>query len=196
MRLFVALDIPDQTRESLASLIARLKPKCPSARWVRVESMHVTLKFIGHTGEESLPAIRDALAAIRTGDPVQLDFCGLGFFPSERRPRVLWCGISASPNAAELVADIDRALGQLGIPPETRSFTPHLTLARFNSHDLHQRGKQPPGLAEIIAEAHTQSEKDFGSARATEFHLFESKLRASGAEYMRLQTFRFAEAAT
>jgi 2'-5' RNA ligase len=195
MRLFVALEIPEETREALGALIARLRVKCGSAKWVRPEAMHVTLKFIGHTGDENLGPIRDALAAIRETQQGEMRFRGLGFFPNARRPRVLWCGVEASPNVGPLAAAIDHALTPLGIPSETRAFTPHLTLARFNSHDLHQRGKQPAGLAEIVGEVRESAAKEFGTLRAEEFYLFESKLRPSGAEYTRLETFRFAKAA-
>ena len=195
MRLFVALNIPEETRTALAELIGRVKPKCPSAKWMRAEAMHVTLKFIGHTGEENLPAIRDALRKIRSQTPVDLQFRGLGFFPNEKRPRVLWCGVEASANAAVLAADIDQALAMFGVERETRAFVPHLTLARINSHELHQRGKSPAGLDEIVKAAREAATTDFGRLRTSEFHLFESKLKPSGAEYRVIETFPFVEAA-
>jgi 2'-5' RNA ligase len=88
MRLFVALEIPDETRAMLADLVTRLRAKCPETKWVRPEAMHLTLKFIGHTGEENLPAICAALARVNLPQPVDLHFRGLGFFASEKRPRV------------------------------------------------------------------------------------------------------------
>jgi 2'-5' RNA ligase len=195
MRLFVALDVPDETRESLAELIARLKAKCPLAKWVRPDAMHVTLKFIGNTDDENLPAIRQALANIRDFAPVELRFRSLGFFPNERRPRVMWCGVETSPNTAQLAAEVDRALIPMGIEREARAFTPHLTLARFNSHELHQRSKTPAGLPEIIQAAGELASEDFGALHTSKFDLFESKLSPSGAQYTLLETFTFAEAA-
>jgi RNA 2',3'-cyclic 3'-phosphodiesterase len=198
MRLFVALDIPDEARQALATLIARLKPKCPSARWVRPEAMHITLKFIGHTGTGNLQPIRDALAKIHAAAPIEVHFRGVGFFPNEKRPRVFWCGAEASPNAVPLAAEIDRALSPLGIEPETRPFTPHLTLARFKEDGARHRGKPSAGvyeIAEIVNAARELAGADFGALRTSEFHLFESKLSRSGAEYTRLETFHFAKAA-
>ena len=190
MRLFVAFDLPALIRRSLAELISQWKPQCREARWVRAESMHLTLKFIGHAiadgDERKLINLRAALAAVRSDGPVDLEFRGVGFFPNERRPRVVWCGIEASSNLSQIAADIDRALEPLDIPRETRDFVPHLTLARI----------EPPRRVEALAHAaEGLRSHDFGSARETEFHLFESKLRPSGAEYTKLETFPFAKAA-
>lgn len=191
MRLFVALDIPTETREALASLIAQLKPKCPLARWVRPEAMHITLKFIGHLGEENLAAIRDILARARSPEPIEMHFRGLGFFPNEKRPRVFWCGAQASPNAAILAADLDRALVKLGIEAETRPFTPHLTLARFKEGEGSGKGSR----GQMATAAREMKTGDFGSLKASEFHLFESTTKPTGAEYTKLSTFHFTEAA-
>ena len=180
MRIFVALDLTDEVRRALGDLIARLRPECRGARWVRPESMHLTLKFIGQTDSQKLDSIRDALAAVQSDQPVEMQFRGLGFFPNERRPRVIWCGVEASPNLAGLAADVDRALKPLGIPAETRAFVPHLTLARFDSNK---------GLEKIVRAADELKSYDFGSARNMEFHLCESFLKPSGAEYKRLATF-------
>jgi len=196
MRLFVALEIPNETRNALAHMIARLKPKCAAAKWVRPESVHLTLKFIGHIGEENLPAIKSSLAAIHSTQPVDMHFRGLGFFPNEKRPRVFWCGAEISPNAGALAAEIDRALENLGVPLETHAFKPHLTLARLNSDDRHPRGRLQECLAEITTAARESATMSFGGASTSEFHLFESKLKPTGAEYTCLQTFQFAEAAS
>ncbi|MGH9738080.1 MAG: RNA 2',3'-cyclic phosphodiesterase, partial [Candidatus Acidiferrales bacterium] len=97
MRLFVALDLPADVRRNVAEVIEQLKPKCREARWVRPESMHLTLKFIGHAvadGDiDKLGELRAALATVRSNEPIELHFRGVGFFPNERRPRVVWCGI-------------------------------------------------------------------------------------------------------
>jgi RNA 2',3'-cyclic 3'-phosphodiesterase len=184
MRLFVALDIPDAVRRALRELIARLKPECTGARWVRPEGMHITLKFLGETDEAKLDSIRAALSSIHSGQAVESDFRGVGFFPNEFHPRVVWCGIEASSNLSLLAARVDRALQPLGFPAESRPFTPHLTLARFNSHK---------GLDTLVRAANNLKSYDFGSARGSEFHLYRSVLKPSGAEYTRLATFPFVK---
>jgi RNA 2',3'-cyclic 3'-phosphodiesterase len=188
VRLFVALEIPSAVRDHLAALSKELGAlETPStgrkARWVRPANLHVTLKFIGEVPPAKLDAIRDALSTVRSERPAELRFRGLGFYPSEKRPRVFWAGIEASPNLVLLAGDIDAVLEKLGVGRERRPFTPHLTLARF----------EPPGVSEKLAgRVRENVTRDFGALRTGEFHLIESKLKPSGAEYTTLQSFRFA----
>src|SRR5258708_7412246 len=183
MRLFVALEIPSTVRENLADLLKTLRAVSPQTRWVRPENLHVTLKFIGEVPEPILAAIRDALARVRSDQPVTLDFRGLGFFPNEKHPRVFWAGIEASPNLKVLAEEIEKATEKLGIPREKRSFSAHLTLARF----------EPPRLPEQLRAAILEhATRDFGSLRTSQFHLIGSKLKRSGAEYTTVESFSFA----
>jgi len=191
MRLFVALEITSSVRENLAALIDNLRAVAPQAKWVRPENLHVTLKFIGEvpdTKTAEVASILRVLCGVYQGvrsHPVNLCFRGLGFFPDDKRPRVFWVGIEASANLKGLSADIGKATEKLGIPNERRPFSPHLTLARF----------EPPRLPEKLTAAISQSAKrDFGSLHTREFHLIESKLKSSGAEYTTLESFAFAAA--
>ena len=199
MRLFVALDLRDDVRRALGDLIARLKPLCADARWVWPEGMHVTLKFIGHavaTGDvEKLDAVRAALATVRSDQAVEMNFRGVGFFPNASRPRVVWCGVQASENLALLAADIDEVLEPLGIPGEERPFLPHLTLARFKPARSGQSGRSHAATGEALRSAVTEmAEKNFGAARETEFHLFESITKPGGSEYRKLESYSFVKA--
>jgi RNA 2',3'-cyclic 3'-phosphodiesterase len=188
VRLFVALEMPSAVREHFATLINQLralesKSSAKKPRWVRPENLHVTLKFIGHIDPALVDPIRATLAKLRSDGPVDLRFRGLGFFPNAKRPRVFWAGTAASPNLSSLARDIDTSLAKLGIPAEERAFTPHLTLARC----------EPSAISAAIAEVvERDSARDFGRLRTTQFHLIESKLKASGAEYTTLQSFVFA----
>ena len=182
MRLFVALQIPSNVRENLAEFVKPLRALGPQPRWVRPENLHVTLKFIGEVVPEKVAAIRTGLAAVRSGREVTIDFRGVGFFPNEKSPRVFWAGMNASPNLKILASDIDNATQKLGVPREQRPFLPHLTLARF----------QPPRLPEkLCAAIQANAARDFGSLRTNQFHLIESKLKPSGAEYTTLESFSF-----
>lgn len=187
MRLFVALQIPDSIRNDYAALIddlrrldakaAKKKPK-----WVRPENLHVTLKFIGHSNPAKLDAIRAALAKVRSPHEIRLSFRKIGFFPSANRPRVIFGGMEASENLPALAHDVDQQTATLGFPAEERAFTPHLTLARLG----------PPGISpELRSAIEKQATRDFGELRTSEFHLVESKLKPSGAEYTTLQSFPF-----
>jgi len=187
VRLFVALDLPEAVRRALAELIANLKPKSRGARWLQPENLHITLKFIGHVGNEKLSPIQSVLSSIHAAQPIELHFRGMGFFPNERRPRAFWCGVAGSPNLAELAADIDRALAPLGIEAETRPFTPHLTLARFKSDE---------GVREMVYAANDMKSTDFGAATETNFHLYESLLKSTGAQYNRIASFPFVGGST
>jgi RNA 2',3'-cyclic 3'-phosphodiesterase len=187
VRLFVALEIPAAVRENLATLMKKLRAlenesSGKKARWVRPENLHVTLKFIGQAAPHKLAEIVTALSTVRSHQPAELQFRGLGFFPDEKRVRVLWAGIDASPNLAAIAGDIELQLEPLGFPREKRVFTPHLTLARL----------EPPGISERLRAAVLENaERDFGTLRAGEFHLIESKLKPSGAEYTTLHSFPF-----
>ena len=182
MRLFIAIEIPHEIRRTLESFLAELRGVAPQVKWVRASNLHVTLKFLGNTDAEKIGQVEIALKSIRSSQPVTLQFRGLGFFPSEKRPRVFWAGMTSSPNLPSLAADIDRAMHQLGFPLEERPFTVHLTLARFD----------PPGLPSKLGTALKQhGSANFGSLTAREFHLIESKLKSTGAEYTTLQSFRF-----
>jgi 2'-5' RNA ligase len=184
MRLFVAIDIPDNVRSAIGSLVAKLRNACHNARWARLEGLHVTLKFIGETPAENMEIIKTALVAIPSRAPISLNFRGVGFFPNKRRPRVLWAGVEAGPELAELAAAVEATLHPFGIPREERAFTAHLTLARFDP---------PQGLDAIRAAIDKAGPLEFGGGAAKEFHLYQSVLKRGGAEYTRQATFSFAE---
>ena len=183
MRLFVAIQIPDDIRAAFGLLIKELRVAQPQAKWVRAENLHLTLKFLGNTEPEKLQAVQTVLSSIYAEQSVQLEFRGLGFFPNEKKSRVFWAGLEASSNLAELAARIDQAMHDLDFPLERRPFVPHLTLARF----------EPPGASpKLLNVVRLRRLGSFGSLTATEFHLIESKLKPTGAEYTTVQTVRFA----
>ena len=129
MRIFIALDIDDGIRQRIARFVEGVSGFAPDARWVRPESLHVTLKFIGERSEAAVEEIKHELGGIRA-NAVELQFRGYGFFPSAKAPRVFWIGIEAGPPLASLAAAIDERMATLGILKEEHAFSPHLTLAR------------------------------------------------------------------
>lgn len=182
MRLFVALELSEAVHAAVRDLIGRLERARADIRWVRPEGMHLTLKFIGEVPEEKLEPIRAALSGVTSPQPVTLEFRELGYFPNERRPRVLWVGIEASDNLAPLAAQIEAALEPLGIEREDRDYVPHLTLGRFKS------SKRVDKLQEEIA---ALPAAEFGRIETGEFFLFQSKLSPAGAQYTKLELFPF-----
>jgi 2'-5' RNA ligase len=198
MRLFVAFDLRDAVRQGLADLTKKLKPLCKSARWARPEGMHVTLKFIGHVIDEAdtrkLDSLCAALAAVRSDVPVEMHFRGVGFFPDAHQPRVLWCGVKGCANLAMLAAGVQDALEPLGIPRDEHEFVPHLTLARFNKLSPVEKFRSSrEGFDELARSVAELPQNDFGSVRESEFHLFESLLKPTGAEYKKIQTYSFVK---
>ncbi|MHB8413580.1 MAG: RNA 2',3'-cyclic phosphodiesterase [Candidatus Acidiferrales bacterium] len=184
MRLFVALDVPEATRHALGDAIHKFENVCRGARWARAESVHVTLKFIGHVEETRLPAIKNCLGEVKASSPVEIAFRHFGFFPNERHPRVFWLGTESGPNLAALAAEIESSLEPLGIPRDARTFKPHLTLARFKTEE---------GLPKLRAMVASLAPPNFGRMIATEFHLYESVLNSSGAVHTKLASYRFVE---
>ena len=192
MRLFVALDIDDAVRACIARFLDGVCEFAPDARWVKPESLHVTLKFIGEKPEGSLPALQNTLSAVQA-QPTQLTFRGHGFFPTPKAPRVFWLGIEAGPELAKLAASVDDATATLGIPKEEHTYTPHLTLARGG------RGSGAPGwrkgdrpnqtfqrLQEKLA---ALPPPEFGTMTAREFFLYQSQTGPGGARYTKLAAF-------
>lgn len=177
------MDLSEQVRAAIADFCEKLRRAYPAAKWVRIDGMHVTLKFVGWIADEKLGAIRGALTGLRSASHAEMHFRGVGFFPSEKRPRVLWIGVTASPNVAELASRIETRLEPLGIEREKREFRPHLTLARFDA----PRGLQP--LQDALRDS---SDADFGIVRTNEFHLYQSELLRGGAKYTRLASFPVA----
>ncbi len=184
MRLFVAIDPAAEVREKLSAAIARLKTESRATRWMRPDGWHLTLKFIGDVEAPRLDPICEALQTATHTGAIALRFRGLGFFPSRERPRVAWCGVEAGEDLGALAQRLSAALEPVGLPTETRTFAPHVTLARIPS------GQQ---VENLVRAADGLKSYDFGAMDAEEFHLFESFLKPSGAEYKRLETFPFVK---
>lgn len=183
MRLFVALDVPEETRRQLDSLIADFAKLCPGARFVRPEGIHITLKFIGHVDDSMVADIQTALSATHHDKPLDVAFRHFGFFPNEKHPRVFFVGIEAGKGLPALAAEIEDRLAPLGIAKETRAFQPHLTLARFRTTE---------GLAELRKKIASLPTQDFGGGAVSEFHLYQSMLKSGGAVYTKLSKYHFA----
>jgi RNA 2',3'-cyclic 3'-phosphodiesterase len=192
MRLFVALDIDGAIRERMARFVEGVGGFAPDARWVKAESLHVTLKFIGEQQDEMVAQIKQALASV-SGSAVQVQFRGYGFFPTAKSARVFWIGMEAGPELAALAGAVDDTMAALGIPKETRVFSPHLTLARGAGGSGSPRWRKGDGqnhsfqrLQEKLA---ALPAPEFGTMTAREFFLYQSKLSPKGSTYTKLERF-------
>jgi 2'-5' RNA ligase len=189
MRLFVALDIPSAIRTAIEQYVDELRRIAPDAKWVRPESYHVTLKFIGEW-KRDVREINSALEKIEA-PPVDIAFRNSGFFPNTRAPRVFWAGIEADANLAPLADKIEKACAALGIEQEDRAFSPHLTLARSGSGSPRPKKHEhaTPALQRLAERITARATPEFGTMHAEEFFLYESKLSSGGAVYSKLKGF-------
>jgi RNA 2',3'-cyclic 3'-phosphodiesterase len=191
MRVFVALDIDDAIRQRLQLFLDGVRGFAPDARWVRPESVHVTLKFIGEKSTEAVAEIKQALGGIRAG-VVEISFRGYGFFPTARAPRVFWVAIEAGPQLATLAKSVDEAVATLGIPKEEHAFSPHLTLARRGGSGAPgwRKGDAPNQSFQRLQEKlAAMPAPEFGTMTAREFFLYESQLGRGGSRYTKLAGF-------
>lgn len=173
-RLFVAIDLPEEAKASLAGLGTKLT----DARRVPAEQLHLTLRFIGDVDAATLEEIKTALGAI-TCRPFPLEVRGVGHFPRSRFPRVFWVGVEPSPLLMQLQQEVELAVQTAGIPAEARPFSPHITIARLKDPSpgqLHRFEEERAGF-------------DAGAFTITAFHLYASTLSAAGAIHIRLQSY-------
>jgi 2'-5' RNA ligase len=181
VRAFVALPLPDRVHREVAGLVPRLTPSVPGLRFVRDDSVHVTLRFFGWTRADTLAALEAPLAAAAAAcPPFEMAIRGLGMFPDRGGPRVLWLGLDLPAPARMLQAACEDAAVAAGFAPETRAFHPHLTLGRWRDR------VRRPALPEV----------DLGSARASELILYRSDIRPSGSVYAPLAVFPLGGAAS
>jgi 2'-5' RNA ligase len=207
VRAFVALELPEPVRREAARRVAAVRERLPEARWVRPEALHLTLRFLGEVDPASLLALSAALAPAFAAAPrLLLALHGGGCYPPGRPARVAWTSVRAAggrspdpPGAADLgsadppadgcgavplpalQARVESAaVAALGVEPETRPFSPHVTLARakrpWNRVEVETFGA---ALAGAVGEPF---EVDHGS-------LIESRLSPEGSRYRTIETF-------
>jgi len=134
VRSFIAIELPQETKSELAHLQERLKQACGycPAKWVAVESIHLTLNFLGDVPLSRLDDIKNAVVrAADASDTFELALDGLGAFPNLERPHIVWVGLSGNiEKLSKIQKRLEQLLAGLGFSPEIRPFSPHLTLAR------------------------------------------------------------------
>lgn len=169
-RLFVAVELPEQVKAELSRLARRIS----GARCVGASELHLTLRFIGEVDEASVALIKKALSDVRFSSfPLALK--GVGHFPPHGQPRVLWVGLETHPELIRLQQQVEDALQRAGLPPETRGFSPHITLARFKE----------PRAREVAAFEAEHKGLAYPPTDVTEFILFSSVLSPKGATHTR-----------
>lgn len=194
LRLFVAIELPDATKQHRAQASAALESASPprTLRIVRPEGIHITLKFLGATPSSSVPAIVDALTALASAhSPLTLRLGRPGSFGGARNVRVAWIGVEGDSHAlALLAAAVDVAVAPFGYAPERRPFAAHLTLARVR-HEA-SAGDRLAIFAAIAALPQVEAPP----FAVTHVALMRSTLGPGGARYDALARLRLVDAAT
>ncbi|HWA02710.1 MAG TPA: RNA 2',3'-cyclic phosphodiesterase [Rhizomicrobium sp.] len=176
MRLFVALTLPDAVAASLAALQSGV----PGARWQAREQLHLTLRFIGDADGRDAAAIDDALSGF-SESRFELRLKGVGEFGGNS-PRALWAGVEASAPLLHLARKIEIALQRVGLEPEQRRFTPHVTLARL-------RGAPRGRVMDFLVDHALYASAPF---EVGGFVLFSSRLASGGSIYVPERTYPLA----
>lgn len=171
-RLFVAVEVPRDRREALDHSLASFKESHPGLRFTKVENQHVTLKFLGWLAPEQADAARAMCEEIADAQRAgRATLTELGAFPSLRRARVLWAGLTDPDGICAALAEaLEVRAEEFGVESEGRAFVPHLTLARA------KRPRALEGLPQVPEEAGRSFEVE-------EIVLFRSHLSSQGARY-------------
>jgi 2'-5' RNA ligase len=185
MRLFFGIELSGQVRETVDRARSELEFADAPLKWVPSGNYHLTLKFLGETGEEQLPAIEEA--AERVASSADEEFCltldEFGAFPSLSSPRVIFYSVGEGQGRlVTLAGDLDREMSSLGFRREKRRYHPHLTIARIR--------KRLPG--EVIGQLAEVPPLERDNCQiVSSFQLIRSFLSSSGARYEKIADFRF-----
>jgi 2'-5' RNA ligase len=179
LRLFIGIELDDRVRASSAAIADSIKRQLGrriDARWVPAENLHITLWFIGNVAEERADEIRRAVDRPLVTGAFDLHIAGLGAFPRSGAPRVFWLGVQDGAEAlARLYAELSMRLEPLGIAPEQRPYSAHLTIARVREI----RGRDYAGLRASLR----AMPADAGACRIQALTVFRSHLSPNGATY-------------
>jgi 2'-5' RNA ligase len=185
MRLFTAIDFPNEIMLRLDRLLAVLRPEA-LLKWSPIDNLHITTKFIGEWPEAKLAELVTALKDIDRRSPFQAELKHLTWLPNEKWPRALTLGVESGDGLLRLARETEERLFTLGIRKEDRAYHPHLTLARV---------KNPVplrGLHEKIDELEPTS---LGSFTVESFSLYRSDPGTQASIYRKLHSYRFESVA-
>ena len=165
-RLFLAVDFPETIKKNLKSMFFGI----PGARWIALDQLHLTVRFIGDVDGALFLDIKTALAETNIS-PFNIQMKGVGHFPPRGAPRVIWAGLEKSEPLLLLRKKIDAALLKIGVTPEKRKFSPHITLARL-------KNTPPQKVANFLSGNGLFSQEPF---HVDDFKLYSSTLTPKGA---------------
>ncbi|MEM2942534.1 MAG: RNA 2',3'-cyclic phosphodiesterase [Candidatus Bathyarchaeia archaeon] len=175
IRSFIAVDVEDrELRQQFTEFQKKLLEAGADMKLVAPENMHLTLRFLGEVEEEKIQRVIDAMSLLRI-QPFDIRFAGTGAFPSLNRINAVWAGVKdGGEELMKIVGELEPRLRTIGIPPDKKGFSPHLTIARVKT------GRSKDKIAELIRKL---SDKDFGSFKVESIRLKKSVLAPSGPTY-------------
>ena len=177
LRLFIALNLTAELRARIATdVLTPLRAQLPDVRWVREETLHITLAFLGELSKAEAREAHVVMHEIAASQaPFSLSLTGLGVFPSPARPRVIWLGLADPTPVHKLYRVFEHKRSRLGIPAEGRTYHPHVTLGRLQPHAGREvRDTLAPALAPLEFEA---------TVAFRSLDLMRSELTPKGARY-------------
>lgn len=182
LRAFIAVEIPLAIRQGVCQATSTLQKEIGSlVRWVPMENMHLTLKFLGDVSPSNVDMLTQMLRAeADLFECFDLHLNGLGSFPNPKRPRVIYIGILAPAALEALQRGIESASRRLGYESEERGFSPHLTLGRVKQNIT---GTEQQRIRKALEGTKIDS---LGTARVNSVHLYKSDLKPTGSVYTRL----------
>ena len=190
IRSFVAIELPREIQMELTSLEDKLKAgRHPFVKWVDPKGVHLTLKFLGSVASDRIPKIVEALVGVaQETTPFTIEVGELGAFPSLQRPQVIWVGLRGEiDRLSTLQKGVDTVLAPLGFAPESRSFAPHLTLARL------REGVSSSERQEFSKSVAATRHEVGVSFRVDALNLMKSQLTPAGAIYSCLASIKLRE---
>ncbi|MBW8011872.1 MAG: RNA 2',3'-cyclic phosphodiesterase [Chloroflexi bacterium] len=183
LRAFIATELPDEFHEKLEHVSRNLQAhlKGLPLRWVPVENIHLTLKFLGDVSEASLEMVFEILKThAGSQQPFDISIGGLGVYPNMKHPRVAWVGVEAPDELEIFQRRIDTETARLGYAPDKRTYSAHLTVGRVS------RSANSDNIRMISQVLQKEKVGFLGVAHISEICLFRSELKPGGAVYTRL----------
>lgn len=183
MRVFIAIELPDEIRKNIVELVSELKEVGSAVKWVEEKNLHITLKFLGWVEDRKIDDVIElaAKAAGGTGS-FKAKFEGLGTFPPGKTPRVVWVGVSEGGEKLKKLADsLEETLSNAGYRSEEREFNSHVTIGRV---------KEKKGVDKLREKLEDYKDPKFGEAVVDHVDVMKSTLTPKGPIYEKIKELK------